>query len=241
MIDLPQLLQRDIEARLNASANFADVAIVRVEPGDQAQTVLQKLAATTSKSGKLGLAVLVLQIEDSADHFVEIPDGPLDYLIALQVVEQPELNRQANGTKKPGRIIAREVHRVLKHFTPVGFTHNFIPDEPAIEQVVYKDSNLRVWQVNFTAREADTECRQKTPRVRMIPPRGAAASVQLFCDAAAAVIYYTLDGTYPWSGNSTATLYTAPITLPSGATTLRAGAHVTDQIDSDISEADFTN
>ncbi len=34
------------------------------------------------------------------------------------------------------------------------------------------------------------------------------------CSTAGASIYYTTDGSFPWSGNPNATLYTAPFPIP---------------------------
>nr|WP_246438234.1 chitobiase/beta-hexosaminidase C-terminal domain-containing protein [Prosthecobacter vanneervenii] len=50
------------------------------------------------------------------------------------------------------------------------------------------------------------------------------AAIALTCTTAGASIYYTLDGTFPGSGNAAASLYTAPISLESGIHQMRVCA-----------------
>lgn len=236
-IDTAIALQADLEARCNAEPYFTDVVVVSVQPTDLEVELDKKLATLVGKGGKRGAAILVLPIEDQHDEMPEVQFGPLKLSIAFQVAEWVLLNRKAGGTDKPGRKIARRLRDLFAHYTPVGFVHSLVPEANCIEPVTLAKKNLLGWQVNFTAQEADEEILMKVARPVFT---AVANTVQIACTTVGAAIYYTTDGSHPWSGNTAATLYSAPVAIPPAGITLRACAFKTAWIASDVSRQSFT-
>lgn len=72
----------------------------------------------------------------------------------------------------------------------------------------------------------------------VISPAGTLPSVTvtLTCATSGAAIYYTLDGSHPWSGNTSAALYSTPFTLTE-AKTVRAIAYKSGSLASDAKAA----
>jgi hypothetical protein len=64
-------------------------------------------------------------------------------------------------------------------------------------------------------------------------------TVTLSCTTSGAAIYYTTDESFPWSGNTTATLYAAPVTVTASCN-FRACAHKAGSISSDVAWAVVT-
>ena len=70
----------------------------------------------------------------------------------------------------------------------------------------------------------------------------AGAVIALTCATSGASIYYTLDGSWPGSGNPEAVLYSAPVTLEAGSHDLRVAAQKADHSPSiDISQTITVN
>jgi hypothetical protein len=124
------------------------------------------------------------------------------------------------------RIWIAVAEKVLKLYTPVGLTQNFVPSSPVIHEFTPdKDENLRVGQLEFTAVEADFKPYLKLQRPQ-ISCSGVSASAAnpnayqltgpagiMVAAPGAATIWYTTDNSHPWPGNPTATLYAAPVTI----------------------------
>ena len=98
-IDVIDLLPGELAARLQCDPFFADIPVIVVESGNVATELARKQAVITEKSGKRGVAVIVLQcLADDTDANVNF--GPMILRPAFQVVEQVELNNDPNGTGK---------------------------------------------------------------------------------------------------------------------------------------------
>jgi len=224
--DIPDRLTRDIEALLNADPYNVDIPVVRVEPWDTAQQVQNKIAGVKMKASKRGAALLVLPIEDADDESANLDAAVMTYSIAIQAFTVRELNQQSAGTQKTAYKIIRRAAEWLKPMRLDGITTDFVPDKPSLMRVSLKDQpQIEMWQLNIRASEADEESIQRVGSVS-IGTSGAlpAVTVTLTCGTAGASIYYTTDGTLPWSGNGT--LYAAPFAV-AAAGTVRALAFKT--------------
>lgn len=226
--------QEDFAARLNGDAYFADITVLLQRRGVTEADIEQALSVLNEKIGKIGACVVVLKPGLVATD----PDAPgPEYRVSLtvQVITQPLFNDDATtGTLKVTEAIAERVRVVLHRFATAGGTYSFAAMEPA-EVEAGKDS----FSVTFTRRAGDygfTAC--GLPLIS--PDEGAVPQlVTLTTATAGASIYYTLDGTYPWSGNPAALLYAAPFNVVAPAT-LRAVAFKAGLIPSGAAAAAFT-
>ena len=231
-------LVTDIVARLDADSYFANITVIPYKRLDVLAEIKKARSVVTSKAGKVGVAVIVLP-GVATDEFPNVQTPVNTITQTIQVVETPELNFGPSGTLKDGLSVARRIESVLKHYTPVGLVSGLIPDDPAISQIQI-DMNAVAHLVSFITREADSTAELRLARPSISPGSSAAPqTITLACATAGASIYYTLDGSHPWSGTAAAVLYSAPF-LVSTPKTLRACAFKSGSIASDVNRADYT-
>jgi hypothetical protein len=226
--DLWPLLQADINNVLQADDLIGSRPGVIVEPGDIPSVIDAKLARVigTGSDGKLGVGYLTLPIERAVDENPNIPGGPLKLTLTVDFVENVIINQSANGTKIPIRIYAARAAKILKLYTPVGFTQSLVPANPVLSEFTDdKNKTLRVGRVEFTAYEADDAPMRRLDRPQItvtgdvtqlsnIRYQITGSSVTLaITQPNATKIYYTIDGTHPFERNTAATLYTGPVTI----------------------------
>lgn len=226
--DLWPLLQADINNLLQADDLIGSRPGVIVEPGEPESNINAKLARVVGVGvdGKLGVGYLTLPIERAVDENPNLPGGPLKLTLTVDFVENVIINQSANGTKIPIRIYAARASKILKLYTPVGFTQSLIPANPVISEFTDdKNKTLRVGRVEFTAYEADDAPMRRLDRPQItvsgnvtqlsdIRYQITGPSVTLaITQAAAAQIFYTLDGSHPFARNTAATLYTGPVAI----------------------------
>jgi len=230
--DLWPLLQQDILGALQADAFIGTRSGVAVEPGDLPSVIDMKLAKVvgTGLDGKSGVGFLVLPIERAADENPNLPGGPLKLTITVDFTENVIINQSANGTGIPIRIYAARAAKILKLYTPVGFTQSLVPANPVISEFTDdKNKSLRVGRIEFTASEADDTplCRLNRPQITVAGDVTQVSDIRYQVNSgtalvtvtqpAAAQIYYTLDGTHPYAGNTSAQVYTAPVAVTAPA------------------------
>jgi hypothetical protein len=194
-------LQEDLFGRYMAEDYFADVMILANEKGLILEEIEEKLKIWTSRNGKKGAAIVI----DRPFRIVEHPEKPgpeFGLVIPVGVFEMPLTNRKPGGT---GLTIEDLCSGVLS------VSHGWRPS-PEIGQLYVGES--AVTPVVGTGRVIAAEVQLRTrmqlavvSRVQRPVLAGTAASVQLSCNTPAATIYYTTDGSFPWSGNPSATRY----------------------------------
>ncbi len=212
--DLWPLLQKDILGVLQADAFIGARPGVLIEPGDTTSVINEEVAKVVGagSDGKNGVGFLVLPIERAEDEDVSNPFGPLKLTLTVQFVENVPVNQGAVGTGIPIRIYAARAVKILKLYTPVGFTQSLVAQNPVVNEFTDKDNeDLRVGHIEFTAREADG-----TPLVRLPRPQiavaGSAYPYTVTVTAPNATnIYYTNDGSHPSALNPQAQIYTGPV------------------------------
>lgn len=200
-------LQADIKARLEADSYFEDIPVFLETDKAIDGDIKHVLGAMTAKAGKRGLAVVVEE-PTGDDDFPNVHNGPLMIQWPVLVLELVPTNRSTTtgGTGKPALAAARRVHRVLKHFKPGGIANALVPGKPTIQPVAI-DSILVLYRVLFQAQEANEEVETRV----MVPRVGRqGANVAISTQTPDATIWYTTDGSHPWSGNTAATQYAAP-------------------------------
>jgi hypothetical protein len=252
-IDVIDLVPVEAAAIATADAYFADVPVVVMERGNVAAELARLQAAITSKGGKRGISVVALQMTGD-DEFPEVRFGPLRLHFAFQVIENVELNNDANGTKKSARKVARKLIQIFKATRLDGLTTDWECDKPALEPLALtKDgkllANLVGYQVGFNFAEADDEAIEQVAAPLFADSNGqafesggslgAGLGLVITSATAGAEIWYTTDGSIPMPGttnpSSTAKVYTDAIEVPNDAEVFRAAAFKAGLIGSTVS------
>ena len=232
-------LQAELLARAKADEYLGAVCIVDERVGDITKSINEALGLVTAVSGKLG-ACIILQQPIASNAYNEIPGGLLQLDINFLVLEDVTLNSDATaGTLKTALALARRLVRVFQHFSPVGVGQPLVTKTPCITPTEPPQGDL-AYNVGFTTIEADSDAFLKVAPPVISPNTGAAPqTVTITCATSGAAIWYTLDGSAPWSGNPTALLYTAPVNVLA-AGKLRAAAFKNGSIGSDIPRGIYT-
>jgi hypothetical protein len=230
-IDLEQL-QTDVAARLNSSAYFVDVTVVELRKLQIQPEIDASLVHLTEKANKKGAGVIV----SMPTIRVDAPNvaGPERLLILnLRVMESPIISQDtaSGGSGKTAEAIALNIQDTLHQWQIEGLG------------TLYCDKDAMTPNTDVPGVVAyDVAVHMTLPRTQsnfcgMPDISGSAATlVTLTNTTSGATIYYTTDGSFPGSGNSAATIYTAPFAVSAG-TVVRFAAYKTGLIGSDAGQA----
>lgn len=227
-IDVWDRLPFELAELLKADEFFCDIPVVVAEKGNVRLEMERLQAVITSKGGKRGVAVVVLQLM-AEDAEAEVKFGPLILKPSFQVIENVELNNGPTGTKKSYRKVSRRVVTVIKAARLDGLTTDFILDKPGIEPVVFVDGSGKALpgvvgnHVHFLTFEADTEEMEQVS-APVVAKDG--QTFTIYCATDGAVVWFTTDGTVPMPANtnpdSTAVVYSSPVAIPDDGAVVRA-------------------
>lgn len=226
-------IQTELKARLDAAEYFVDVPIVVESDKDFLKQVEMITSDMLAKAGKRGVAVMI------GPTTIDVPSpdaaGPMWGPLAMNVTayETPILNADpAKGTGKAALELCRQAGYCLHHYRPDGLAQTLYCDTTAIRPAAPLHADQIAYRLAI--RIPDNEgAPDKVAPVVISPDSGVhPQTVTLTCATAAASIYYTLDESHPWSGNTAAVLYTAPLALAAAAT-VRAVAYKSGMIASD--------
>lgn len=203
-------LQADIHARLSSDPYFADIVVLLNEKGILLDDIESTLKVFTVKSGKKGAAVIV----DRPLREVTNPNGSgpeFDITVPVSIFEMPLLNRATGGTEKPIEEITSRIMHLMHLWRSQGSVAQIYMDKDAVSPLVGTD------KIIITEIQLRSRMRFASPvRVAMPVFSGTASALGIGCNTDAATIYYTSDGSFPWSGNPAATRYGITITTESG-------------------------
>jgi len=235
VLDIIDRLPWELKDCLEGDDFFRDIPIVVYEEENVAREMERLQAVQTAKGGHRGAAVIVMPtLADDLNPNIRF--GPMTLYPSFQTLENLELNRDAKGTGKSSRRIARRIRDTVKQYQLAGLIANLKPETPCIAALNVKQelgSGIKSHLVSFTCLEA--------------PMTGPAAVAQLTwavngglmtltCATAGAEIWFTVDGSSPLPGSvkagSTARLYAAPIA--SAGQVIRARAFVAGAIPSGV-------
>lgn len=214
--DLWPLLQKDILGVLQADAFIGARPGVLIEPGDTTSVINEEVAKVVGAGtdGKNGVGFLVLPIERAEDEDISNPFGPLKLTLTVQFVENVPVNQGPVGTQIPIRIYAARAVKILKLYTPVGFTQSLVAQNPVVNEFTDKDNeDLRVGHIEFTAREADGVPLVRLPRPQIAAAGSAYPYAVTVTAPNATSVYYTTDGSHPSALNPAAQLYSGPVQI----------------------------
>jgi len=226
--------QDDFFARLLADEYFADVAILKQRDGVTENDITTRLATLNKRGGKLGACVIVLMPEcEPKQPNVNPPES--DLIQALQVVESPLLNFGASGAGKTAEQIGRRIRQLFHHFYDGGFGTWYLHADSPIDRPKGQVSRGLAFRRHH---QDEALAKVATPTVA-ITGSALPYNVTLACATSGAAILYTVDGTYPRSGEAGTTTYVASFQIAAAAT-LRVVATKTALQQSDISETAFS-
>lgn len=236
-LDVIALLPGELAARLESDEYFSDVAVVVADKGDVRAEYDRKTAALTAKSGKRGLAVIVLPME-ADDDMPNVALGPMRLRPSFQVVEL----RTLNNTGKTASQVARRVRDVIKPLQLQGLTTEFVPETPCIESLnlTTELGDTAVGkQVNFACYEADGEEITVCGTPTFAPYADTVPKFALASATTDAEIWYSTDDSFPAPGRAGSAQYLEPIAI-ADTVTVRACAYKTGCIPSQVNRATLT-
>ena len=238
--DVIMKIPYELAARLEADDFFSDIIVVVADEGNVEATVKAKQAVLSKKSGKGGVAVIVLQVlADDGQNNLQF--GPMTLKPAFQVIEQREINKGANGTGKAARRVARRIRDVIKSAGFVGIITTIKCATPCIIPIGNHDygANVIMYQVDFECLENSTDplAQVQMPQVSAVPN---SSNFQIICATVGSFIYYTIDDSYPSPNNPDAIAYGTPQPVPQEGLTLRACAYAPGMIASGVQRVNIT-
>lgn len=214
-------LQLNVGAIIQADPFFADVVvnIWRPRAALSAMMIQNKIdQALTGIAGKGVTAVVLMP-------FIEVPypDAPgpdLRVIVKVQFIENPLINMGATGTQ----VSVEDYTLMLLAIDQQRFFQNIgaamtVDREAAVPIGSYEAKNYTAYELKFNIRMGIAGP-YRTP----MPVISGDASGVVITGAAGATIWYTTDGSYPWSGNPSAKVYGAQ-----ALTDEAGGAPVTDE------------
>lgn len=238
----------DLKARCQAESYFSDVAVIVRDDNTVADAEAMALGFMTVTGGKIG-ACLIIEQPEYVDQMNGVQDGPMRMNWRVLCLENRVINADTanGGTGKRALALARHFRRLIRNYHAGGLTQQFIFDRISrVKDAVYYDeardesTSLVCWSCEFHGSEADFVNVAKVNRPVLSPNSGAVPqTVTITCTTADVTIYYTTDGTHPWSGNSAAQVYSGALTI-STACVLRACAFKTNHTASDVAAGNYT-
>jgi hypothetical protein len=218
------LLQDFITDRLKQDATLGTYPVITERKADL-ETELDKALGLLSGASKHGMCSIV-DAPMATDSSPECPGGPLDLEVAVLVLENPALN---NGTLQ-ALSMCRRIHQLLKHFAVSGVFAPLAPASPCIAPIQTELAPVG-YQVRFRTTELGVTMLAK---VACPTITNAGGKITLASNTAGASFYYTVDGSYPYAGNSAAVLYTVPFNTPAAGTLIYAAGFKTGSFGSDV-------
>jgi len=231
-------LRDDLVARASADDWFSDINVLSEKKADIISAIEKSIGPLRAKGGKSGTCIVVMS-PVATDEMADVPAAILHPQIAVRVLENPLINNSGVGTKKAALSTAKRLVMLFKHFQASGGFTALVPEKPTIVPVADPVAPV-AYEVRFRCRDDDGETTAKVKPVAISPAGGAPPlAVTLACATEGAAIYYTTDGSFPWSGNPQATLYSAPFSVTTPLT-VRAGAFLSGSFASDVASRLFS-
>ena len=229
-LDIIDRLPGELAAALEGDEYFDDIPVIVAEEGNVAQQMARKQAILTAKGGKRGAGVIILPtLADDTKPNVRF--GPMTLYPTFQVIESLELNRDARGTGKSARKIARRIRDVIKQYVIQGVITDLRPEVPCIVPLdVSRDigDQVKSCLVQFVCLECPSE---STAFVAMPVGSLVGGQVAITCGTAGAVVWVTVDGSSPLPGKGQ--VYAGPVAGVAGGV-VRARAFLAGAVPSGV-------
>ena len=235
-MDLLLQLQQDVCDKLNSEAAFAYVAVATLRRHVIRSEIGERLAHLTGKNGRKGCG-LTVRMPSIQGIQPNVWPAQGEVVVAVDAVENPEINFNAGGTQVTAKEAARAARTALHQFAIEGKILLY-QDEKAIEPLAGLEKEhpgclgYRVLLRGRMSEAAAAKC--------ALPEIAAAGrTVSLSTTEEGTGIYYTTDGSFPGPGNTGALVYGGPFTVASG-TVVRWAGYAAGSLGSDAGEATIT-
>lgn len=182
------------------------------------EEIKKALSGLEAKNGKCGIAVVVM-LPDVEGESVNSAAPAMRLVAKMRVIENRLVNEGSTGTGITSSLLCSHLLQVLNRRSFRG------------RSALYPDLKRMIVEVPLPDGES---CHELTliqnvtpdalPKVATPTVTQESAAIVLGCTTAGASLYYTLDGSFPGSGNAAAALYAAPITLEPGMHSMRVCA-----------------
>lgn len=222
-------LQSDVVAKLLSESALAEINIVLYRKLQTASEIDLRQVWLKPRGSRNGAGILVQMptIEFKAPN-VAGPERTM--ILPISIFEQPSINYLTSGTQTDAETITDLVTALLARFGIEGLGYIY----PVEQKPNYDIAGVLRYDLAFQAEVPRTAIEQ----IAMPTQSDASLTVTLTNHASypAAAIYYTTDGSFP---GTSATRYTAPFTVASGAT-IRWAAYQDGYAGSDAAQAIIT-
>lgn len=215
-------VQPDVYYKLLTEPWFENIAIFQIREKRLDTEVNRALTGLGGRNGKGGATIEVLM--PSLKSALAETAGPVCTLEQKFIVkEQPTVNQNANGTGLSVEEIAVNIAQTFQLFylggpmqgfyaAPEFYKYQPVPDDsPFIAVAVTLHATFALTALTRTIAPAVSALAETVTLTDQQPGGGS-------------TIYYTTNGSFPGSGNSTATQYSIPFTVASG-TVVRVAAY----------------
>lgn len=243
--DFIQQLHDDVYGALSSDPGFTHVPVYQsrtplsldnegnpiLGQSEQIQEMIKSaLAGMEKKNGKAGLACVVM-LPDVKGESVNSAAPAMQLNIKVRLIENRLTNEGTDGTGITASKLALHVVQVLNRRSFRGGNALYCDLKNMVQEVPLPDDE-KVHECAFIQHITP----DALPKVATPTITAAGSLITLACTTAGAAIYYTLDGSYPGSGNADVLTYADPFTLASGDHRLRAAAeHADMQASNDLS------
>jgi hypothetical protein len=232
-MDLLLQLQQDVADKLNSEAAFQYLTVTTLRRHVIQSELERRVAHLTAKNGRKGCG-LTVRMPGIHGLQPDVTPAQGDILVAVDVVEIPEINFNPGGTQVTAEEAARAARATLHQFAIEGKIILY-QDEKAMTPIAGLEKEFpgclgyRVLLRGRMSEEAEAKC--------VLPEISAPGqTVTLTAGNPGATVYYTTDGSFPGSGNAAVQVYTEPFTVSSG-TVVRWAAYLAGYLGSDAGEA----
>jgi hypothetical protein len=231
-------VQSDVKSRLEASEYFADVPILLENDEKIFTKIEQYLNGSLTKAGKCG-ACLVLMNPNETVESAEVAQPFSKVIVDVVVYENRKLSLDATvGVGRTAAAIVKDAQRLLHQYQSDAVL-NLLADPTGIQpDIPLPDIGTHAWSAKLWSYSQDNDDREKVADPQILTNAEADPTITLTCTTGEAAIYYTLDGTYPSTLNTAATLYAAPFVI-SSACRIKTCAYKTGLFQSNLRFADI--
>ncbi len=223
--------QLDLRDILASGEFFADIAVIAERDKRHKAEADAYLSGKQKKAGKAGAVVRVMMPSLALPH-PNAPGPALTGIINVRIQELESLNQSGSGTgKEVEQIVIEAIKRI--HCFGLSAGENFIVDQEAAEANAEFLPRLTYDLFVRCQLPQDQAAKVSLPTISQV-----GLTITLATTTPAASIYYTTDGSFPWSGNGT--LYSAPWEVADG-TRLRVAAYLAGSHGSDVAEQNIAD
>lgn len=212
--DLLLSTKRDVHHRLLGDEFFANVPILLDDEGDLTRRGEVEAGPRNVRNGKTGACVVVAGVAVVQVEQTGTPTPIMTLAVEIEILEDVLINAGQDGTLRNAGVIAARLVQTL-HMSH--YDHRFsglrLADTGGIRELLADEAGVRGFVMRFTASSAMFEA---VDTVASVAVAVASNLATMSCATSGASIYYTLDGTYPGSGNPDARLYAAPVAVTAG-------------------------